>query len=86
MKQSRIRLNFTSNFTNLNLARLQYPSNLTKVDMRNKTFYDVSASDDTIILYVGTLNRTTQYANMTWTATPSNVTLQAARTDVKQLV
>ena len=59
MKQSRIRLNFTSNFTNLNLARLQYPSNLTKVDMRNKTFYDVSSSDDTIILYVGTLNRTT---------------------------
>jgi len=84
MKQSRVRLNFTSNTTTINLARLQYPSNLTKVDMRNKTFFDISSADDTIIIYVGTVSKTTTYANMTWSATPASVTVQATRTPLAQ--
>jgi hypothetical protein len=75
MKQNRIRLNFTGAGVSLNLARLSYPSTFQKVDMRNKTFYDVASIDDTLILYVGTTNRTTTFANITWSATPVGVTV-----------
>ena len=55
--------------------RLQYPSTFTPVNMTNQSFYDVSSSDDALFFYIGTLNQTTQYANITWSATPSNVVL-----------